>query len=202
MWPHRNNNVHSLILVLCLLGAVTSHEGRAALPPDSSFALVVYAGGGASLYVAEINPPADIPSTVRRGGISGSFRVMWHPDHLLRVGLETGWTRFFSYTLRGTSEGNLYLNGIPLLLVFSMPIGERLHVFVGAGGYFVSSKLEFEKTVRVQEFSQGWMVAAAYVFPITSSLGLATELKWFNASQFEDATLTVQAQFVWKFLEW
>jgi hypothetical protein len=190
--------------LLLLWAAVSAFQypAWAETPRDSTFALVAYFGGGYSLYAAEITPPADIPSTIQRGGLSGSVRVMWHPDRLLRVGVESGWTRFFSYTLHGNNDGHLNLTAIPLLVVFSMPIGERINLFAGGGGYFVSSNLDFGTVVRVDEFSQGWMFAASYVFPLSPGLGLAAELKCFNASQFEDVTLTVQAQLVWKFLEW
>lgn len=192
-------------LLLCLglvLSACARTPARGDEKPDSGFALVVSGGGGLSVYVAAINPPADIPSTVRRGGLSGSLRVMWYPDHLLRVGIESGWTRFFSYSLKKGSEGNLYLSAIPLLLVFSMPVTSRLDLFLGAGGYWVFSDLSYETTVHVTEFSQGWMLAGAYRFPLSHSLDLAAELKWFNASQFEDASMTVQAHLVWRAFEW
>jgi hypothetical protein len=186
-------------MLLNLLAPPGSHADE---KPDSAYALVVSGGGGLAFYTGEINPPSDIPSNIRRGGLSGSLRVMWHPDHLLRVGLESGWTRFFSYSLKKGSEGNLYLSAIPLLLVFSMPVTSRLDLFLGAGGYWVFSDLSYETTVHVTEFSQGWMLAGAYRFPLSRSLDLATELKWFNASQFEDASLTVQVHLVWRALEW
>jgi hypothetical protein len=195
----RNRRGCAIVLALLVLACAMSHADE---KPDSAFALVLSGGGGLSVYVAEINPPADIPSTIRKGGLSGTLRVMWYPDHLLRVGIESGWTRFYSYTLKKKSEGNLYLSAIPILLVFSMPISSRVDAFVGAGGYWVFSDLAYETKVRVTEFSQGWMLAGAYRFPIGKTLDLAAELKWFNASQFEDASVTIQAQLVWRVFEW
>jgi hypothetical protein len=191
----------------CLAGAVfllgfSSPGAHAGPPADSLFALVISAGGGYSLYAGDINPPQDIPSVVHRGGFSGSIRVMWYPDHLLRVGIESGWTRFFSYGLQTNPRSNLNLSAIPLLLVFSMPVGEHFNVFVGAGGYVVSSDLDYKTIVRVDEFSQGWMLAGSYLFPVSRSLGIAAELKLFNASQFKDVSLTLQVHLVSRVLEW
>jgi hypothetical protein len=190
------------ILWLVVLAGIAAGSGIAQPHPDSSFAVVLYGGGGITRYVAEINTPAGIRATVHPGGSAFTFRAMWYPDHLLRVGIETGWVRFFSYTLHGATDGNLYLSAAPMLLVFSMPITDRLNVYAGAGGYFVSSKLEFEGLVTVNELSQGWMLAASYHFPLTASLGIAAEAKWYNASQFEDATITAQAMIVWRCFEW
>jgi hypothetical protein len=188
-----------IVAAFCMFAGA---QVRADEKPDSAFAVVVTGGGGLSYFVAEINPPADIPSTIRRGGLSGTLRVMWYPDHLLRVGVESGWTRFFSYSLRKRSEGNLYLSAVPILVVFSMPLAPHLDAFVGAGGYWVFSDLAYESKVRVTEFSQGWMLAGAYRFPIGKTLDLAAELKWLNASQFEDASLTLQVHVVWRAFEW
>jgi hypothetical protein len=127
---------------------------------------------------------------------------MWYPDHLLRVGFETGWVRFYSYTLHGAADGNLYTSAAPLLLVFSMPVTGHLNAYVGGGGYFVSSKLDFEGAVRETEFSQGYMLGASYHFPLNETLGLAAELKWYNASQFEDGTFCAQVMIVWRCASW
>lgn len=185
-----------LAAVLCAASAT------AQLPRDSSFAIVAYAGGGVAQYLTAISPPADIRSSVHRGGASFTLRVMWHPDHLLRAGIESGWYRVYSYTLHAQSDGNLYLSAIPLLLVFSMPLSDRWNVFAGVGGYFVKSRLDFGSVVTAYEFSQGWMAAASYAYPLSSTLDLSAEVKWLNASQFEDANLTAQVHLVWHVFTW
>jgi len=190
------------VFFLHLLIVLSGGPVSAQTPGDSSFALVTYGGGGFAQYLTTISPPADIRSSVHRGGLSFTARIMWHPDHLLRVGIESGWYRVYSYTLHAKSDGNLYLSAIPLLLVFSMPVGDRWNLFAGVGGYFVRSKLDFGTVVRTQEFSQGWMAAASYVYPLSSAIGIAAELKWLNASQFEDSNLTAQVHVGWRALQW
>jgi hypothetical protein len=169
---------------------------------DSSFAVVLYGGVGLTRYVSAINTPVGIRASLHPGGAAYSFRAMWYPDHLLRIGIETGWVRFYSYTLHGAADGNLYTSAAPLLLVFSMPLTDRLNAYVGGGGYFVSSKLDFEGVVRETEFSQGYMLGASYHFPLNASWGLAAELKWYNASQFEDGTFCAQVVVAWRCLSW
>jgi len=186
-----------------IVAALLSVASAGAQPhPDSTFALYLTGGAGATRYVAAINTPAGIRASVHAGGAAFTFRAMWYPDHLLRIGVETGWARFFSYTLHGAADGNLYTSAAPLLLVFSMPVTDRLNAYVGGGGYFVSSKLDFEGVVRETEFSEGYMIGVSYHVPLTATLGLAAELKWYNASQFEDGTFTAQAMIVWRCLSW
>jgi hypothetical protein len=202
MFDNRKHHTTHYCASLIVWMLVCVNMGFAAAPHDSTFSLVLYAGGGYGVYATSITPPPDVSPSIHRGGMSSTVRLMWHPDHLLRVGVESGWTQFFSYTIRGASPGSLSLSAVPLLLVFSMPVGGRINVFAGAGGYFVSSHLQYGTTVRVNEFSQGWMLAASYVVPISTSLGIAGELKWYNASQFEDGSVTLQVQLVWSVLEW
>ena len=44
---------------------------------------------------------------------------MYHPGHLLHLGLETGWVRFYSYTIDNNGvKGTTELNATPLLFVY------------------------------------------------------------------------------------
>lgn len=196
--PRLRAAVLSCMLGLVLTGSTVSAQSH----PDSSFAVVLYGGAGITRYVAAINTPVGVRASLHPGGAAFTLRAMWYPDHLLRVGIETGWVRFYSYTLHGAADGNLYTSAAPLLLVFSMPVTERLNAYVGGGGYYVSSKLDFEGVVRETKFSQGYMLGASYHFPVSPTLGFAAELKWYNASQFEDGTFCAQAMIVWRCLAW
>ena len=194
----------SRICTLALAIAISFADMPAYAQPqtDSTFAVVLYGGAGITRYVAAINTPVGIRASLHPGGAAFSFRAMWYPDHLLRIGIETGWVRFYSYTLHGAADGNLYTSAAPLLLVFSMPVTDRLNAYVGGGGYFVSSKLDFEGVVRETQFSQGYMLGASYHFPLNQEFGLAAEMKWYNASEFEDGTFCAQVMVVWRCLSW
>jgi len=166
------------------------------------YALVAYVGGGLAYYpITAGAPPPGIPSDLTRFGGSGTLRLMWHPDHLLRLGIETGWTMFYSYKLEGSSPGSMHLSAVPLLWVMSMEV-LGVNLFVGSGYYRLNSNLQYQGTVNVQTWSLGWMAAASYVHPVSENLGVAGELKWVNASEHEEASLALQIQLVWKFFEW
>lgn len=168
------------------------------------FALVAYFGGGITYYSAEPGVPVFGETDVNRNAPIGTLRVLWHPDHRLRVGIESGFTRFYSYTLSGinNARGRLELKAIPLLLEFSMTVYKNFHFYGGAGTYLLQTHLEYLGEVRSNFFSNGWMVGAAYVHPLSENVGLAAELKWLNAAETRDASFALQAQFVWKFYKW
>jgi hypothetical protein len=46
------------------------------------------------------------------------------------------------------------------------------------------------------------MIAGTYTQPITKNLGIAAEVKWYDASQTNDACFVAQGTLVWRALTW
>jgi hypothetical protein len=174
------------------------HAGR------GTYSLVVYAGIGWSYYLNSVGIPTGMQSTqINRSGLPATLRVMWHPDHKLRLGLESGWLPMYTYTSHNaTSEGRVSLSAVPLLIVWSMPVGRHLNLFAGTGYYMINSQLEYEGTTNTKTNSLGWMAAASYIYPINKQVGLAAEVKWMNAVETADGIMTLQLQLVWTPLRW
>lgn len=171
--------------------------------PNQEFALVAYFGGGISYYSATPGTPAYTDADYNQKSAIGTLRILWHPDHRLRLGIETGYTTFYSYSLIGNGQrGTVELNAIPMLIEFSMTAYRNFHVYGGAGTYLLISHLDFHGKVKSKFFSNGWMLGAAYVYPLNDLLGVAAEVKWLNAAETRDASICLQAQFVWKFYKW
>ena len=197
-------NLPRALVIPVILSVVlaSAAAGQTETSEAGPYSLVAYVGGGLAYYpITPGSPPPGVSSDLTRVGGSSTLRVMWHPDHLVRLGLETGWTMFYSYSLQGAPPGELHLSAVPLLWVASMEV-LGVNLFVGTGYYLLNSNLDYQGTVNVKTWSLGWMLAASYVHPISENMGVAGELKWINASEHEDASLTFQVQLVWKFLEW
>lgn len=188
--------------------------------PDSirtrrwDYALVVTAGGGLSYYATHLGIPSNLERPrVSRFGSPASLRVMWYPDHRLRVGLESGWTTMYNY--RGTVAGertHVYVSAVPILLVFSMPLAwirgiernlvRRMAVTVGTGAYVNHSQLDYGGRVLSRTVSPGWMAGVSYTYPIGRRFRVAGELKWFDAVAVKNAAFTAEAQLVWRAFSW
>lgn len=201
-------NLGHIAVILLLLAAARPAEGQqpaAAGTPDADFAVVFEAGAGYALYL----PPNETPVRIDRSGYAFSGRLMWHPDHRLRVGLESGWTTFYAYDLTdvetsfGVTDAELSLTAVPLLVVFSMPVWEGLELHAGTGGYLVHSHaVSFGHAVDVTAFSQGWMAAASYAMGNWLGVSWGTELKWYGATQFGDAVGMLQLRAGVPLLRW
>lgn len=167
----------------------------------SSF--ILYLGGGFASYVANINPqPDNRVRNVSKTSAAGTFRLMWHPGYRLWLGVESGYTNFFSYELKnGTQTGKVSLHAVPLLIVWSMPVIKRISIFAGIGSYLLTSDLKYDGNVHSKFFSLGSDLAILYTQPISTRFGLAAEAKWMNAFETRDNMLGVQVQMVWKFIK-
>lgn len=165
---------------------------------------MLYTSGGMSFFASNIGAPDYLRPTVSRFNPVGTIRIMWHPDHLLKAGLETGYTGFYSYKLLDSAgkQGKISLGAIPVLLEWSMSLKNRLNIFAGSGIYLLKTKLDYAGTVNSNKLSVGWMAAASYIYPIGKETGIGTEIKWLYAAETSNGSICGQLQFVWRFLKW
>lgn len=201
----RNNKyILALLLQLMAVAAFAQQEFTSRPTGRGRYSLVAYAGGGIGYYLSGAGAPAYLTPTLHKWNPGATLRILWHPDHLLKAGWETGYIRFYSYDLKDSANrsGKVAFDAIPVLLEFSMSLKNRLNIFAGTGIYLLRTKLDYEGKVTSNKLAAGWMAAASYIQPIGKKTGLGTEVKWFYASETSNGTIYGQLQLVWRFLEW
>jgi hypothetical protein len=200
------NNKFILVLALQVVAvAVFAQQEFTSRPIGRGrYSLVAYAGGGMGYHLSNDGAPSYLKPTLQRWNPGATLRILWHPDHLLKAGWETGYVRFYSYDLKDSANrpGKVALDAIPVLLEFSMSLKNRLNIFAGSGVYFLRTKLDYKGKVTSNKMSVGWMAAASYIQPLGKRTGLGTEVKWFYAAETTRGTIYGQLQWVWRFLEW
>ncbi len=221
-----NNNkymrryLYIIVWFVCLLINSLTAQGQQGIRVDSintkrgPYTFVVSAGGGLSYYSTHLGVPNTLEQAhLSRFGVPASLRLMWYPDHRLRMGLETGWTTMYSYRgLVANESAHVYVSAVPVLLVFSMPLAwlrgtdrsltRRLAITAGTGIYINYSRLDYAGLVEAYTTSPGWMAAASYTYPIGRRFRVAGELKWFDAVASENAAFTAEIQLVWRAFSW
>jgi len=200
-------NLNKILLLLCLaagLHAGAQEEFTSQPVRRNEYALVLYAGGGPGYYLPVAGAPAYLNPTVTKWNPVTTLRLMWFPDHLLKVGVETGYMRFLSYSFKDSvgNKGRILVNAVPLLVEWSMALTKRFNVFAGSGVYFMNAMLDYAGRSSSQKVSIGWMAAVSYIHPLSANLGLGTELKWLDAAETTDGSISLQVQLVWKILKW
>jgi len=140
-------------------------------------------GGVQRSYFREQRAPG-IEST-QSNGASFLARGLWHPNHLLSVGLVSGYVTFAQD--RTTAEGGqpveLALTGIPLHIAFAMQT-YGFQVGAGVGGYQLVSSTSIngrDKTVGSQ-FELGVHAWLAYTLMLSDRLGLGAEVSTHTLS--------------------
>ncbi|TCJ12619.1 hypothetical protein EPD60_15240 [Flaviaesturariibacter flavus] len=193
--------------LLCLLTlALRAQDKKFTSKPGriGDHALVAYINGGAGFFFSRRGAPDYLKPQLRRINPVGTVRLLWHPDHLLKVGLESGYIKFYEYGLTDSAgnSGRVSLEAVPLLLVWSMSLSKHFNIFAGSGAYFLRTNLDYMGKSSARKFSVGWMAAASYIWPIGKNAGLGTEFKWLYAAETSNGSLCLQVQYVWKFAKW
>jgi hypothetical protein len=192
-----------IVMILAAM-SVNNLFAQIAVKKDSGVkrkqSFVFYTGGGLAGYTGSITSVSGIlDGDISKMSTAGTFRVMWHPGYRLRLGLESGYTTFYSYKVKnGTAAGKVSLDAVPLLIVWAMPLTKRVEIFGGLGSYFLTTHLNYNGQVKSSTFSLGSNIALSYTQPLSKTLGLAAEAKWMNAFETKDDLISVQLLLVWK----
>ncbi len=166
--------------------------------------LVLQIGGGLNYYLAAVKiKPAALAGSVNRYSAAATIRLMWYPRYRLRIGLESGFTNFYSYkVLNGSTRGKLNLEAVPVLVVWSMQLLRRVNIYAGIGSYWLTTRLNYDGKTVSGAWVLGTNIALCYTQPLSKKIGIAAEAKWMNSFETKDAAISIQAQLVWKFLQW
>jgi hypothetical protein len=194
--------ISSKLLFAVLLTASSLVHARAGTP-DTTYALTLFAGGGFTRNVSHFDVE---PDGLQRSGFTGMLRLQWTPEHLLRVGLETGYHYVYgvetpSFTNEfGTTDAKSALAVLPILIVLSMPIIDGLEIWGGAGAGFLSSTVEFfGETTVASSYSPYLYGAVSYMVPIAANWQAGGEVRYVYLDRYLDHNISLQLMVSWKF---
>jgi len=173
---------------------------------DTIYTLTVFVGGGYSRNVSKF---PDQLQGLRRGGMGGTVRVMWKPEHLLRVGFETGITQVYYVEQRnvvspfGPTNFTARLYTVPIMLTFSMPFSGGFEGYLRSTSYILISQTEsFGNSVTGVVLSIGFSAAFSYMKPIGNDWAIGGELKWYRIEKSGDDNVMLHLILSYRFLEW
>lgn len=202
-----NNKVIPFLFFLFLTSPLCYGQAKdltSQVTNSKKHALTLYLGGGAGYFPSNSGAPGYLKPTLSRINGVWTARVMWKPDHRLKAGLETGYMTFYSYKFADSdgNKGKISLNSVPLLLEFSVALTKRFNLFAGPGVYWLNTDLDYSGKTLSKKLSMGWMAAAAYVQPVSKTVGIGAEAKWLYAAETIRGSFGLQMQLVWRFLKW
>ena len=172
---------------------------------DSSFTIIASLSGGITRSVSE-NQPTLEGSEYTPGGFGGAFRLVWHPDHLLMVGVETGLFRVSSLTFPTASvnaqapDAEASINAVPMLLVFAMKkYGVEISSGLGYYLYYVTTQSRGTGLKGGSSNSEiGYMIGLSYTFELWDRFEIGPDLKWHVITERQVRTFLGQVRVGWR----
>lgn len=191
--------LNKILISLFLLSSISFTQSK-----DSTYSLTAEIGAGYSRYFTTMDY-----SDLNKNGFSGAVRVMWNPEHLLSIGLETGYQYLYSINISnyetefGTTQYSASMYTIPIFAIFSMKVTPNIRINAGTGMYLLYNSGElFGDKLQSNQLSIGARMGVSYTYPINNSVSVGGELLYSYFSKIQDQTLALQLLFVYKFLEY
>jgi hypothetical protein len=150
---------------------------------------------------------------LNKNGYDGTIRIMWHPEHLLSVGIETGYQHLYNIKRKFDPDDfdethlNINLASVPISLLFSMKIfpktfpGLRLNGGSGVSIVYSSGEL-FNDKFNNSQIMVNYIISLNYLYQFSNRISAGGELKFTHLSKLEDSSVAVQLLLSYKFISW
>jgi len=171
---------------------------------DTTYTLSTEIGIGYSRYFTSLDY-----NDLNKNGFSGTVKIMWNPEHLLSIGLETGYQYLYSIdvsdynTELGVTDFSASMYTIPVFIVFAMKVAPNIKLIAGTGMYLLyNSGSLFDIPLESNQISIGAHAGISYTYPISNSMALGGELAYSYFSKIQDSAVALQFLFVYDFFEY
>jgi len=184
-----------IVLTACLSQSYSQSD-------DSEFAVTAYINAGYSRFITELDY-----NDLNKNGFSGTIRLMWEPEHMLSIGIESGYLQLYDISTQLTYQdtitfsGSSELSAVPIITVFSMELFENFKLSFGSGIFLLTSKVDaLGNPVNSNQVSTGVLGSASYYHPLSRTISLGGEIKYYLINKIEDGDLTFQFSLQYRFL--
>ncbi|NCD70040.1 outer membrane beta-barrel protein [Mucilaginibacter agri] len=180
--------VIKLLVIACSLHAIAQTSDYTK-PKRKKFA--VYAGVGPNYYFNNLELGK---SYVNNFNYSFTGRVMWEPEHLLSLGVETGYYRLYTYNTPQPNHVHIANTAIPIQIVVSMKFLQSFYANFSMGQSVLLNKIETENN---DNFSASSFSVAdfggtlGYRKMLGNRFSISTEAKFYYSSGFVDRNIAL-----------
>lgn len=199
MFNRTKVNIVFIALIICLTACFSQSYSQS---DDSEYAVTAYLNVGYSRFISELDY-----KDLNKNGFSGTIRLMWEPEHLLSIGIESGYLQLYDISTQLTVQDTITFNGsseltaMPILAVYSMELFENFKLSVGSGMFLLTSKVDaLGNPVNSSQLSTGVLGSASYYYPLSHTISLGGEFKYYLINKIEDSSLNFQFSLQYRFL--
>jgi hypothetical protein len=199
MFNRTKVNIVFIALIICLTAYFSQSYSQS---DDSEYAVTAYLNVGYSRFISELDY-----EDLNKNGFSGTIRLMWEPEHLLSIGIESGYLQLYDISTQLTIQDTITFNGsseltaVPIIAVYSMELFENFKLSVGSGMFLLTSKVDaLGNPVNSNQVSTGVLGSASYYYPLSHTISLGGEIKYYLINKIEDGSLNFQFSLQYRFL--
>ena len=189
---------------LALLFVLLSFSRAAAQAQIQDYTLSTEIGAGYSFYLTDMDY-----NELNKNGYSGMIRFMWNPEHLLSIGLETGYNYLYSVHLDnietefGNTEFSASMAAVPVFISFAMKVTDNFKIRAGSGTYLLFNRGDmFGNEIKSSLISIGFQTGFSYQRSLTKDFAIGGELQYSYISKIQDQTLSLQIIIIYDLLRW
>ena len=186
--------INKIIIGLILFSCTTFSQIT-----DTTYSITTELGLGYSRFLTTMDY-----NDLNKNGFQGTVKVMWNPEHLLSIGLETGYQYLYSIDISdySTEFGNTNFSAsmytVPIFIVVAMKIAPNLKLSAGSGTYLLyNSGNIFGDEIVTNQISIGAYAGLSYTYTINSSISLGGELQYAYISKLQDQTVSLKFLFIY-----
>jgi hypothetical protein len=192
----------NIVFVTLIIGLTTCLSQSYSQSDDSEYAVTAYINAGYSRFISELDY-----KDLNKSGFSGTIRLMWEPEHLLSIGIESGYLQLYDISTQLTIQdtitftGSSELTAVPIIGVYSMELFENFKLTFGSGIFLLTSKVDaLGNPVNSNQVSTGVLGSASYYYPLSHTISLGGEIKYYLINKIGDGDLTLQFSLQYRFL--
>jgi len=146
----------------------------------------LYAGIGPNIYFNNLVLAKD---NVNEFNYSFAGRIMWEPEHLISLGIESGYYRLYTVDFPELPDVKISNSAIPIQVVISMKILKKFYCNFSSGQTILINKAHTPNdNVNASTLSLGDFAGTfGYKYPLKNHFSLQAEVKYFHASKLNDS---------------
>jgi hypothetical protein len=186
--------IRKILIAVIIISAVVLPQQN-----EKTYSISTELGAGYSRYFTTMDY-----DNLNQNGFSGTVKVMWNPEHLLSIGLESGYQQLYSLDVSdydtefGNTNVSASMHTVPVFIVFAMKVLPNIKLTAGSGMYLLFNSGEaFGDALSSNQISIGAHVGASYTYPINNSMAIGGELLYSYFSKLQDQTVALQFLFVY-----
>jgi hypothetical protein len=177
-----------ILMIVCSAQAIAQTNSDAQLKKRR---FAIYAGIGPNYY---FNNLVTGKKLVNEFNYSFMTRFMWEPEHLLSVGIETGYYRLYTLNTSAPTQAHIANSAIPIQIVLSMKFLKTFYFDFSMGQSILLNKVNSDtygnfdaSTLSVADFAG----TLGYRHRFKSRISVGAEAKFFYSTGFDDRNIAL-----------